>query len=87
MQNVWKMVEFLLTPLREGRQTVKSSMAYYVGFLLTPLREGRPAIFLDEAGILFISTHAPAGGATHNFRNCLQDHRFLLTPLREGRHA
>ena len=29
----------------------------------------------------------PCGrGDDHNFRNCLQDHRFLLTPLREGRH-
>ena len=29
-------------PAGGATETVKSSMAYYVGFLLTPLREGRP---------------------------------------------
>ena len=33
--------EFLLTPLREGRQFVANVAEAMVKFLLTPLREGR----------------------------------------------
>ena len=33
----------------------------------------------------FISTHAPAGGATLHIRILVQLVQFLLTPLREGR--
>ena len=33
----------------------------------------------------FISTHAPAGGATHGAPRVISDDLFLLTPLREGR--
>ena len=37
--------------------------------------------------ILFISTHAPAGGATQSRAKKKTPHIFLLTPLREGRLA
>ena len=33
-------------------------------FLLTPLREGRPGIPIEPVSEKYISTHAPAGGAT-----------------------
>ena len=57
---------FLLTPLREGRRIPDNLLPMLRDlFLLTPLREGRQ----DEiAGLrcgFIISTHAPAGGATH----------------------
>ena len=55
---------FLLTPLREGRRG-KSLLSHIPSiFLLTPLREGRRHVVCVEDGTYFISTHAPAGGAT-----------------------
>ena len=54
-------------------------------FLLTPLREGRPDAVLPCGEFELISTHAPAGGATHDVRFSEKAARFLLTPLREGR--
>ena len=37
---------------------------------------------------IFISTHAPAGGATQAAIVCkLAENAFLLTPLREGRRG
>ena len=59
-------IVFLLTPLREGRQYFSSHYFIFLLFLLTPLREGQ----LPHDGIVsrasFISTHAPAGGATRS---------------------
>ena len=55
-------------------------------FLLTPLREGRLDSIQTALEHTFISTHAPAGGATK--RRCWRQSlalSFLLTPLREGR--
>ena len=60
----WK---FLLTPLREGRRCIAD--IWYTGilrFLLTPLREGRPGVPIEPVSEKYISTHAPAGGATRN---------------------
>ena len=37
-------------------------------FLLTPLREGRPGAWQSNGTLRNISTHAPAGGATHTGR-------------------
>ena len=55
-------------------------------FLLTPLREGRPDAALQTDREDWISTHAPAGGATDGkFHIPLTQQEFLLTPLREGR--
>ena len=55
-------------------------------FLLTPLREGRPDAALQTDREDWISTHAPAGGATDGkFHIPLTPQEFLLTPLREGR--
>ena len=57
-------------------------------FLLTPLREGRHGAAPVDARAGFISTHAPAGGATGSARlPASVQGSFLLTPLREGRHA
>ena len=55
-------------------------------FLLTPLREGRRGYMAEGLGQGFISTHAPAGGATMEIaQRSLWYAKFLLTPLREGR--
>ena len=58
-------IEFLLTPLREGRRGA-SRMARHrtQDFYSRPC--GRGDVFAAEADLLFgkISTHAPAGGAT-----------------------
>ena len=42
---------------------------FTLSFLLTPLREGRPAANYTKLTIRFISTHAPAGGATKLWPN------------------
>ena len=54
-------------------------------FLLTPLREGRRKDKHDKVKKEFISTHAPAGGATAAVTPTTAALPFLLTPLREGR--
>ena len=54
-------------------------------FLLTPLREGRQGESNIGVKLDFISTHAPAGGATETPQPCPNRTPFLLTPLREGR--
>ena len=55
---------FLLTPLREGRRQTERAERLTPKFLLTPLREGRPCAASLARIVGFISTHAPAGGAT-----------------------
>ena len=78
---------FLLTPLREGRRIPNSEPRVRTRFLLTPLREGRLCAVRQEGGLSYISTHAPAGGATYESLTEATDDSFLLTPLREGRQA
>ena len=56
--------QFLLTPLREGRQQPIPTEAPAEKFLLTPLREGRRLPLPQRRRLCCISTHAPAGGAT-----------------------
>ena len=58
---------FLLTPLREGRPEGLGQGFSREIFLLTPLREGRLKGGVVMSPINFISTHAPAGGATAIF--------------------
>ena len=55
---------FLLTPLREGRLQDHRRIPETGQFLLTPLREGRRLRRYSFVRVGFISTHAPAGGAT-----------------------
>ena len=80
-------VKFLLTPLREGRPAANAEETNSkFEFLLTPLREGRHNFGTKVRLYLFISTHAPAGGATSRpMAVSLIWPLFLLTPLREGR--
>ena len=59
-----RQTKFLLTPLREGRRNVQTLTSYSGSFLLTPLREGRRELGDVTLGHTYISTHAPAGGAT-----------------------
>ena len=59
--------QFLLTPLREGRQVLKRLVRIGTVFLLTPLREGRHNAVQHVFSSCEISTHAPAGGATAIF--------------------
>ena len=55
-------------------------------FLLTPLREGRLSLQRLADSVGYISTHAPAGGATPPpLPGGPTTYSFLLTPLREGR--
>ena len=79
--------KFLLTPLREGRhspRTSKNSTATY--FYSRPCGRGDGGGARAAHGDVVISTHAPAGGATVALSaNALRE-VFLLTPLREGRH-
>ena len=77
---------FLLTPLREGRQSSFHRLGNAILFLLTPLREGRHVLSVTYPDVDGISTHAPAGGATFGMvKAAWQNLVFLLTPLREGR--
>ena len=71
---------FLLTPLREGRPEAVNGFRLDEGFLLTPLREGRRSSFSQQEQSFFISTHAPAGGATRSGR-------FLLHRCNISTHA
>ena len=63
-----EILAFLLTPLREGRRRHSFGVSAPRSFLLTPLREGRRASLRYAVCIDKISTHAPAGGATHDLR-------------------
>ena len=60
-------LSFLLTPLREGRLAGCRRIRRSARFLLTPLREGRRGKALRDVVQRWISTHAPAGGATAIF--------------------
>ena len=64
---VGEVAEFLLTPLREGRPIIIFIRIIGKRFLLTPLREGRPVSSNGSCSLPYISTHAPAGGATAIF--------------------
>ena len=78
-------LQFLLTPLREGRPWLPCDGRTVSQFLLTPLREGRHSERRPHSRWRFISTHAPAGGATPACVTPSASIKFLLTPLREGR--
>ena len=83
---LWKVHEFLLTPLREGRQNraIQSPAATAIS---THAPAGGATGLFNMAGIpTIISTHAPAGGATiAPILQVIGQILFLLTPLREGR--
>ena len=86
-------LRFLLTPLREGRLAGCRRIRRSARFLLTPLREGRRGKALRDVVQRWISTHAPAGGATHAdtlFRELYTQH-FYSRPCGRGdrkrRHA
>ena len=80
-------VDFYSRPC--GRGDLKARRRHrsaFSQFLLTPLREGRHLLSFVVVKFLFISTHAPAGGATlGGFSAARILLLFLLTPLREGR--
>ena len=77
--------EFLLTPLREGRQRRQAMHGGYANFYSRPCGRGDASSAYIEI-TQSISTHAPAGGATPPSRISRSYRRsFLLTPLREGR--
>ena len=85
--DIFAALQFLLTPLREGRLGIFTLCSLVQQFLLTPLREGRRLPFCKHPVKRSISTHAPAGGATSLGGNHSADDSFLLTPLREGRRT
>ena len=78
--------KFLLTPLREGRHCDGGRTERVFYFYSRPCGRGDLHTFQYHQYLGFISTHAPAGGATstgHISEGWGQI--FLLTPLREGR--
>ena len=54
-------------------------------FQFTPLREGRRAQQKGKTITVYISIHAPAGGATEYINYYRFQVLFQFTPLREGR--
>ena len=81
---------FLLTPLREGRQTPSRRMRPKIAnFYSRPCGRGDRADLSCREIQIQISTHAPAGGATRKHLIVVfhTTEQFLLTPLREGRHG
>ena len=76
---------FLLTPLREGRPSTAPARPAHSYFYSRPCGRGDRADRPICAGD-YISTHAPAGGAT-DVSGPIKHwvNQFLLTPLREGR--
>ena len=69
-----------------GRGDERSSVLGNAGraFLLTPLREGRPAQGAERETDFIISTHAPAGGATHGRRKPIGPSHFYSRPCGRG---
>ena len=53
-------------------------------FLLTPLREGRREAAIKNRNIGYISTHAPAGGATGRGRPAAQGYQHISTHAPAG---
>ena len=58
---------FLLTPLREGRRLSAAIIARTTHFYSRPCGRGDGGYMAEGLGQGFISTHAPAGGATAIF--------------------
>ena len=76
---------FYSRPCGRGDGAISARLPSALRFLLTPLREGRPVKQDGAFAGYAISTHAPAGGATHRTKTFPSSGEFLLTPLREGR--
>ena len=80
--------EFLLTPLREGRQIQPGADPSGDEFLLTPLREGRPEPGHGVGDILALFLLTPLREGRRRSPIFLRlNWKFLLTPLREGRRG
>ena len=76
---------FYSRPCGRGDSIVPLSLSLASLFLLTPLREGRQAPQLRSCVALFISTHAPAGGATvRHPRHRREGHDFYSRPCGRG---
>ena len=58
-------IRFLLTPLREGRPITSVAQTSPFNFYSRPCGRGDDGAAPVDARAGFISTHAPAGGATH----------------------
>ena len=82
-----QILEFLLTPLREGRPPAHILPCGGAGISTHAPAGGATADAIRAKGGTSISTHAPAGGATHVSPPKKARRLFLLTPLREGRHV
>ena len=79
--------DFYSRPCGRGDPEGKGARCQSQDFYSRPCGRGDP----DERAVLrlryFISTHAPAGGATTPCSTAKSSTTFLLTPLREGRHC
>ena len=76
---------FYSRPCGKGDIFSLSAPRFFWGFLLTPLREGRRTIDGGLCEECRISTHAPAGGATHHRqRPCGLSENFYSRPCGRG---
>ncbi len=76
---------FQSTPPRGGRRSPDAQTLIGSGFQSTPPRGGRPNTPFELQGILDVSIHAPARGATSKERSRLNQLPFQSTPPRGGR--
>ena len=77
--------QFLLTPLREGRQVLKRLVRIGTVFLLTPLREGRPVSLLCSASAgIFLLTPLREGRQARMANTLPCTHNFYSRPCGRG---
>ena len=79
LQRSTKRRNFYSRPCGRGDVDRPDSLPALFRFLLTPLREGRPHQPHQPRRHDFISTHAPAGGATSRSRCCHRSPRYFYS--------
>ena len=78
-------IQFLLTPLREGRHVLLSRLARLPNFYSRPCGRGDIKTVVNIYCETSISTHAPAGGATQDsYVRCMGKKHFYSRPCGRG---
>ena len=75
---------FYSRPCGRGDEAARRRINERIEFLLTPLREGRREAAIKNRNIGYISTHAPAGGATGRGRPAAQGYQHISTHAPAG---
>ena len=78
------MIDFYSRPCGRGDRPIPRRTRTGRRFLLTPLREGRREAAIKNRNIGYISTHAPAGGATGRGRPAAQGYQHISTHAPAG---